>query len=181
MAPKGELIATDQKLRLIDAATGEVGREVSQSDAGNASLRGVSFHPNGEYENVSSPEDIGRTVQTILANQKARRQAEAGIERRAKALAADDQALLGACAGDKKAAKAVRGSIKARKQLASGGAPPLHMAALVGHKAAVSELLAAGADMNAATPDGATPLYVAALNGHKEVVSALLAASAGPN
>ena len=48
MAPKGELIATDQKLRLIDAATGEVGREVSQSDAGNASLRGVAFHPNGD-------------------------------------------------------------------------------------------------------------------------------------
>ena len=55
MAPKGELIATDQKLRLIDAATGEVGREVSQSDAGNASLRGVSFHPNGDVvENVSN-------------------------------------------------------------------------------------------------------------------------------
>ena len=48
MAPKGELIAADKKLRLIDAATGEVGREVSQSDAGNASLRGVAFHPNGD-------------------------------------------------------------------------------------------------------------------------------------
>ena len=48
MAPKGELIAADKKLRLIDAATGEVGREISQLDAGNASLRGVSFHPNGE-------------------------------------------------------------------------------------------------------------------------------------
>ena len=46
--PKGELFATgspDGKLRLIDAATGDVGREVSQGDA---PARGASFHPNGD-------------------------------------------------------------------------------------------------------------------------------------
>ena len=35
----------DGKLRLIDAATGDVGREVSHGDA---PLRGVAFHPNGD-------------------------------------------------------------------------------------------------------------------------------------
>ena len=59
MAPKGELIAADKKLRCIDAATGEVGREVSQSDAGNASLRGaVSFHPNGDITFASAEERL---------------------------------------------------------------------------------------------------------------------------
>ena len=48
MAPKGELTAADKKLRLINAATGDVGREISQLDAGNASLRGVPFHPSGD-------------------------------------------------------------------------------------------------------------------------------------
>ena len=62
--PEGELIATgssentvtvvqwhatdgedDGKLRLIDAATGDVGREVSHGDA---PLRGAAFHPSGE-------------------------------------------------------------------------------------------------------------------------------------
>ena len=48
LQPKGELIATgssDGKLRLIDAATGDVGREVLHGDA---PLRGVAFHPNGD-------------------------------------------------------------------------------------------------------------------------------------
>ena len=46
--PKGELFATgspDGKLRLIDAATGDVGREVSHGDA---PLRGAAFHPSGD-------------------------------------------------------------------------------------------------------------------------------------
>ena len=69
MAPKGDLIATDQKLRLIDAATGEVGREVSQSDAGNASLRGVSFHPDGDVvENASNREKLEQEYRKTAAS-----------------------------------------------------------------------------------------------------------------
>ena len=44
----GELFATgssDGKLRLIDAATGDVGREVLNGDA---PLLGGAFHPNGD-------------------------------------------------------------------------------------------------------------------------------------
>ena len=56
--PKGELIATgssDGKLRLIDAATGDVGREVHAEEDdltpvshGDAPFGGVAFHPNGD-------------------------------------------------------------------------------------------------------------------------------------
>jgi ankyrin repeat protein len=57
--------------------------------------------------------------------------------------------------------------------------PALSSAALNGHEAAVSLLLAAGANKNAAKQAGwATPLHIAAQEGHEAVVTVLLAASA---
>ncbi|CAL1139465.1 unnamed protein product [Cladocopium goreaui] len=68
---------------------------------------------------------------------------------------------------------------------------PLHWAALYGHTAAVEQLLAAGAavdavgnqgilasDKNTVASTGATPLHYAALNGHTAAVEQLLAAGA---
>ena len=49
-------------------------------------------------------------------------------------------------------------------------------AASLGMEAAVSALLKARADKNAANQTGATPLFIAAQNGHEAVVSALVGA-----
>ncbi len=57
----------------------------------------------------------------------------------------------------------------------------LHQAAKNGQIAQVKDLLAAGADFNAADGQGKTPLYQAAQNGHKEIVKDLLAAGADAN
>ena len=57
LQPKVELIATgssDGKLRLIDAATGDVEREISHRDAFLRHSDVVAFHPNGDVvANVS--------------------------------------------------------------------------------------------------------------------------------
>lgn len=51
---------------------------------------------------------------------------------------------------------------------------PLHLAAIGNHQLACSDLLEAGADVNAQDPTGKTPLMHACLNGFKEVVTLLL-------
>ena len=51
-------------------------------------------------------------------------------------------------------------------------------AALNGNLARVQELLAAGANVNAARNNGATPLYVASESGHKSIVVSLLSVGA---
>ena len=60
-------------------------------------------------------------------------------------------------------------------------ATPLHDAAKAGNAAAISALLAAGADPNAKDKNGETPLHTAASRGHTAAISALLAAGADPN
>jgi Ankyrin repeats (3 copies) len=55
---------------------------------------------------------------------------------------------------------------------------PLVQAADTGDIASVERLVAAGADMNAATSNGMTPLMCAAQNGHIEIVSLLVARGA---
>ena len=57
----------------------------------------------------------------------------------------------------------------------------LYNAAEKGHGEIVSGLVAAGADVNAATQDGYTPLYAAAEKGHGEIASGLVAAGADVN
>ena len=155
LQPKGELIATgssDAKLRLIDAATGDVEREISHRDAFLRHSDLVAFTPHGDVDLLAACRDKGSGPLHIAANN--------GHE-------AIVSSLLEA--GEDKNAKT------------PDGITPLFVAALEGHKEVVSALLAAGADKNAKTPDGATPLFFAALEGHKEVVSALLAAGAHEN
>ncbi|MBN1238644.1 MAG: ankyrin repeat domain-containing protein [Gammaproteobacteria bacterium] len=69
--------------------------------------------------------------------------------------------------------------------LASAGAAAaensLAAAARGGNLDEVRELIASGADVNAAEPDGSTPLLWAAYQSHPEMVSALLAAGADPD
>lgn len=60
------------------------------------------------------------------------------------------------------------------------GWAPLHMAALHNRKRSVDQLLAKGADANAADRSGRTPLRYAA-RGHNEIVRMLLAHGADPN
>jgi hypothetical protein len=57
----------------------------------------------------------------------------------------------------------------------------LHAAASEGLSEVVQQLLAAGADVEAADSDGITPLYAAAANGHYEVAKLLFAAGAAVN
>jgi ankyrin repeat protein len=54
----------------------------------------------------------------------------------------------------------------------------LFVASQIGHLDVVRELLARGANANAAFDTGATPLIQASWNGHVDVVRALLAAGA---
>lgn len=66
-------------------------------------------------------------------------------------------------------------------ELPKGGWSALMYAARQGAAAAVRELAAEGADVNAAGPDGITPLMIAIINAHYDVASALLDAGADPN
>ena len=65
------------------------------------------------------------------------------------------------------------------KAKGANGNTPLHFAAFYAAPAVVGQLLAAGADPNAANDDGATPLHWAAAN--RESVKLLLDAGANPN
>ena len=58
---------------------------------------------------------------------------------------------------------------------------PLHLAAELGHAAAISALLAAGATVDAENSAGVTALALAAARGHADVVEALLADGASPS
>jgi hypothetical protein len=57
----------------------------------------------------------------------------------------------------------------------------LHHAALKGDATALTELIAAGRDLNAFDELGYTPLHHSAMNGHLEVVKLLMAAKANPD
>ena len=58
---------------------------------------------------------------------------------------------------------------------------PVFIASGRGHVAAVSALIAAGANVNIPDSHGKTPIYIAAENGHSEVITALKAAGANVN
>ena len=58
------------------------------------------------------------------------------------------------------------------------GNTPLHKAVVIENLEAISDLLAAGADMEARDQFGATPLHYAASGGSPEVITTLLAAGA---
>jgi hypothetical protein len=62
-----------------------------------------------------------------------------------------------------------------------GGATPLHIAAVLGHRDVAKLLLANHADVNAKDNNGVTALYYAAYSGHKDVVELLLANHADVN
>ncbi|MCE2541561.1 MAG: ankyrin repeat domain-containing protein [Acidobacteria bacterium] len=66
-------------------------------------------------------------------------------------------------------------------EVRSGGFTPLLFAARVGDLASARLLLAAGADVNEATPDGSSALAVAALSGNGAVGALLLEHGADPN
>ena len=66
-------------------------------------------------------------------------------------------------------------------EVRSGGFTPLLFAARVGDLASARLLVAAGADVNEATPDGAGALAVAALSGSGAVAAFLLDSGADPN
>ena len=66
-------------------------------------------------------------------------------------------------------------------EVASGGFTPLLFAARVGDLASARLLVAAGADVNEATPDGAGALAIAALSGNRAVGAFLLDSGADPN
>ena len=66
-------------------------------------------------------------------------------------------------------------------EVQSGGFTPLLFAARVGDVASARLLVAAGADVNEATPDGAGALAVAALSGSGAVAAFLLDSGADPN
>ena len=66
-------------------------------------------------------------------------------------------------------------------EVRSGGFTPLLFAARVGDVASARLLVAAGADVNEATPDGAGALAVAALSGSGAVAAFLLDSGADPN
>jgi hypothetical protein len=61
------------------------------------------------------------------------------------------------------------------------GATPLYWASRNGRPEVVSQLLAAGADVNQAAEDGTTSLWWASAGGHSEIVSQLLAAGGEVN
>ena len=58
------------------------------------------------------------------------------------------------------------------------GNTPLHKAVVIENLEAISDLLAAGADLEARNQNGLTPLHYAAIGGDFEVISTLLAAGA---
>ena len=60
------------------------------------------------------------------------------------------------------------------------GNTPLHKAVVIENLEAISDLLAAGADLEARDQDGLTPLHYAASGGSPEVITTLLAAGADP-
>ena len=66
-------------------------------------------------------------------------------------------------------------------EVQSGGFSPLLFAARGGELASARLLVAAGADVNATTPDGAGALAIAALSGHGAVGAFLLESGADPN
>jgi ankyrin repeat protein len=71
---------------------------------------------------------------------------------------------------------------EAKPGILKNSAAPIHLAAQAGHVEKVAALLAAGADLAAATPcDGATALLMASTAGHTQVVQMLLGADADPS
>jgi len=85
-------------------------------------------------------------------------------------------------AGDLKIIKAL---LKDNYELVFGkdkiGETPLHMAANLGYKGAVEQLLEKGAKVNSRDKLGETPLHLAAGSGHKDVAELLLAKGADVN
>jgi len=70
---------------------------------------------------------------------------------------------------------------KVTKHSDGGTSTSLYAAAQEGHLIVVTKLIAAGADVDAATNDGATPLFIAAENDHNDVVTKLIASGADVN
>jgi ankyrin repeat protein len=67
------------------------------------------------------------------------------------------------------------------KWLPPGGLTPLLFAARENCLACLPELIEAGADVNATTPDGIGPVVMALINGHFDVAGALVEAGTDPN
>ena len=64
---------------------------------------------------------------------------------------------------------------------APGNLTALHLAVMMGQEDLCAQLLASGADPNAAEANGSTPLHFAARLGSAELCGALLRAGANPN
>lgn len=98
------------------------------------------------------------------------------------ALAADTRIADAAMQGDKAAVQSLIRQHVDVNAPQGDGSTALHWAAYRDDVDMVKELIAAGANVKAATRDGAiTPLFMACANGDADIVGALLAAGADPN